>query len=293
MTHPQSPLRGIFWMVITGFCFVGVAVIVKHMGGRLPAAQSAFIRYAIGLLFLIPMIPAMRREGLSRSQFWVFMARGGVHSLGVILWFYAMGVLPVAEVSALNYATPVFVTIGAALFLSEKIALRRLVAIGVAIIGVVIILRPGFRDLQLAHISMIGTVIGFAGSYLLAKRLADQVSATMVVGMLSVTVFLGLAPFAIAVWQPPSMADLAWLFLVACFATAGHFTMTMAFAAAPIAVTQPVTFLQLVWSVLAGVVFFGDPLDGFVIFGGVLIFAAAAYIALREAQLRAKGRDQV
>ncbi|MEO0485809.1 MAG: DMT family transporter [Pseudomonadota bacterium] len=282
----QRPLYGVFWMVITGFLFVGVAAVVKHLGGRVPAAEAAFLRYLLGLVFLVPMVRPMLREGLSRQAGGLFALRGLVHSLGVITWFFAMGTLPVAEVAAMGYLTPVGVTIAAAVFLGEKLALRRMLAIAVALCGVFVILRPGIREVELAHLSMLGTTTMFAASYLLGKIMADRASPTMVVGMLSITVTIGLAPFAVAVWVTPSASDLAWLFLVAALATGGHYTMTMAFQAAPMTVTQPVTFLQLVWATLVGLLLFGEPLDSFVILGGVMILASVSYITWREAQKR-------
>ncbi|MEM8591200.1 MAG: DMT family transporter [Pseudomonadota bacterium] len=282
----QRPLLGVFWMVITGFLFVGVAAVVKHLGGRVPAAEAAFLRYVLGLVFLVPMIRPMLREGLSRWAAGMFALRGITHSLGVILWFFAMGILPVAEVAAMGYLTPIGVTIGAALFLSERLAMRRILAILVALVGVFVILRPGFREVDLAHLAMLGTTAMFASSYLLAKIMADRVSPTMVVGMLSITVTIGLAPFAAAVWVTPSATDLGWLFFVAALATAGHYTMTMAFREAPLTVTQPVTFLQLVWATLIGLLLFGEPVDSYVILGGLMIIAAVSYITFREAALR-------
>ena len=112
--------------------------------------------------------------------------------------------------------------------------------------------------------------------------MSTQGNASVVVGMLSLFVTLGLAPFAWAVWVPVTAEQLFWLFLVACFATAGHYTMTLAFAAAPLAVTQPVTFLQLIWSVALGAAFFNEAVDGWVVIGGGLIMAAVSFIAWRE-----------
>ncbi len=286
MANPNRPLTGILWMLMTGFCFVSVAGIVKHMGGRVPAAEAAFLRYVLGLVFLVPMIRPMLREGLSRWGASMFGLRGVVHALGVVTWFFAMGQLPVAEVSAMGYLTPVGVTVAAALFLGERLAMRRIAAIAIAVIGVAVILRPGFRTVELAHLAMLGTASLFAMSYLIGKIMADRVSPTMVVGMLSITVTIGLAPLAASVWVTPSLADLGWLFLVAALATAGHYTMTCAFAAAPVSVTQPVTFLQLVWSTLIGLLIFGEPVDSFVILGGAMIIAAVSYITWREAQMR-------
>jgi drug/metabolite transporter (DMT)-like permease len=135
---------------------------------------------------------------------------------------------------------------------------------------------------------MLITAIVFAGSYLTAKIMADEVKPTVVVAMLSIFVTIGLAPFAFAVWVTPSLSDLGLLFCIACFATAGHYTMTLAFAAAPVTVTQPVTFLQLIWAVLLGAVVFGEPVDIWVVFGGVLILASVTFISWREAALRKK-----
>jgi drug/metabolite transporter (DMT)-like permease len=103
--------------------------------------------------------------------------------------------------------------------------------------------------------------------------------------MLSVFVTLGLAPFAIPVWITPTGQEMAILMAVAVFATAGHYTMTLAFAAAPVMVTQPVTFLQLVWATALGVFAFGEPVDIWVIIGGTVILASVTFITWREARL--------
>jgi drug/metabolite transporter (DMT)-like permease len=275
-------------MFVTGLCFVAVTALVKHMGSSVPPAEAAFLRYILGLVFLLPMLKDVREANLTKRQWTLFGVRGLFHSGGVILWFYAMTRIPIADVTAMNYLSPVYVTIGAALFLGERLALRRIAAIVLALVGTAIILRPGFREISTGHLAMLITAIVFAGSYLTAKIMADEVKPTVVVAMLSIFVTIGLAPFAFAVWVTPSLSDLGLLFCIACFATAGHYTMTLAFAAAPVTVTQPVTFLQLIWAVLLGAVVFGEPVDIWVVFGGVLILASVTFISWREAALRKK-----
>ena len=273
-------------MFVTGLCFVAVTALVKYLGNDMPAAQSAFLRYLLGLVFLLPMLPSLRAVVFTRQSLMFFGLRGMLHSVGVILWFYAMTQISLAEVTAMNYLSPIYVTLGAALFLGEKLAMRRVFAVIVAFAGALIILRPGLREISSGHIAMIGTAILFAASYLMAKRMSGQVNASVVVGMLSITVTICLAPFAFAVWTPPSMTQLFWLFWVAAFATAGHFTMTLAFASAPVTITQPVTFLQLVWAVALGALVFGEGVDAFVVLGGVVIMASVLFITWREAVLR-------
>lgn len=293
---PPRPIAGVAWMALTGALFVAVTAIVKHLGADVPAAQAAFLRYALGLVFVIPMLRPIFNAALTARQLRLFGLRGLAHTLAVILWFYAMARLPIAEVTAMNYLSPVYVSLGAALFLGEKLPPRRLIAVLLALVGAVIILRPGLRAVETGHIAMIGTAMLFAIGYLLAKRLSGEMSAGAIVGMLSITVTIGLAPFAYAVWVPPTPVQLGWLFLVACFATAGHFTMTLAFAAAPLTVTQPVTFLQLVWAVILGAVVFGEAVDAWVVLGGAVIMASVSFITWREARARkqaAQGGPQV
>jgi drug/metabolite transporter (DMT)-like permease len=284
----SRPVVGIFWMVFTGLMFVAVTAVVKHIGSDVPAAQAAFLRYVLGLVFLLPMIKPILSAHLTRRQKKLFWVRGATHTLAVILWFFAMARIPIAEVTAMNYLSPVYVSVGAALFLGEKLPPRRLAAVIMALIGAMIILRPGMKEVEIGHIAMLGTAVFFAAGYLIAKQLSGEVSAPVVVGMLSITVTVGLAPFAAAVWVTPTLEQIGWLFLVACFATAGHYSMTLAFAAAPLTVTQPVTFLQLVWAVILGAVVFGEAADGWVIFGGAVIMASVTFITWREAIARRK-----
>ena len=279
----NQPVTGVIWMVLTGLNFVAVTAIVKHIGNDVPAAQSAFLRYFLGLVFLIPMIRPILAAHLTKRQLKLFAARGVVHTIAVILWFFAMARIPIADVTAMNYLSPVYVTLGAALVLKEALPPRRLAAVIIALVGAIVILRPGFREIDQGHIAMLGTALMFAAGYLIAKQLSGEVSAAVVVGMLSITVTIGLAPFAWAVWVPVAWSDIGWLFLVACFATAGHYTMTLAFAAAPLTVTQPVTFLQLIWAVAMGALVFNEPVDGWVVFGGAIIMASISFITWREA----------
>ena len=275
-------------MGLSGLCFIGVYVGVKYVGTRLPAAESAFLRYALGLVFLLPFVRSLWREGLPSQVIKLGIGRAVLHTFAVTLWFYAMARIPIAEVSSMGYLTPIFVTLGAVLIMGESLALRRGLAISIAIIGVLVILRPGFREVSMGHLAMLGTTLCFGISYLMAKRLTDLASADMVIALLSIGVTIGLIPLTIPVWISPTSSEVGTLFAVAIFAVAGHYSMTFAFRSAPLTVTQPVTFLQLIWAVAVGYLLFGENIDSFVVLGGAIIIGAVLYITLREAQLRKK-----
>ena len=284
--QPNKSINGALWMGLSGICFIGVYVCVKYVGTRLPAAESAFLRYVLGLVFLLPVARILWREGLSRNVIKLGIGRAFLHTFAVTFWFYAMARIPMADVSAMGYLTPVFVTLGAVFILGERLALRRGLAIVVAVLGVFVILRPGFREVSMGHVAMLGTTLCFGGSYLLAKRLTDLASPDMVVALLSVGVTIGLIPLTIPVWITPTVFEVGMLFAVAIFAVAGHYSMTFAFRSAPLTVTQPVSFLQLIWAVMVGFLLFDENIDNFVVLGAVIIIGAVFYITLREAQLK-------
>ena len=286
--QPDKPIAGALWMGLSGLCFIGVYVGVKYVGTRLPAAESAFLRYALGLVFLLPVVRSLWREGLPSQVIKLGIGRAVLHTFAVTLWFYAMARIPIAEVSSMGYLTPIFVTLGAVLIMGESLALRRGLAIAIAIIGVLVILRPGFREVSMGHLAMLGTTLCFGISYLMAKRLTDLASADMVIALLSIGVTIGLIPLTIPVWISPTSSEVGTLFAVAIFAVAGHYSMTFAFRSASLTVTQPVTFLQLIWAVAVGYLLFGENIDSFVVLGGAIIIGAVLYITLREAQLRKK-----
>ena len=283
-------LVGVGWMLLTTGLFVCVTGIVRHLGSEMPAVEAAFIRYAFGTLFMLPALRVLLVRRPAGRQMSLYAARGFVHAFGVMLWFYAMQRIPIAEVTAIGYTAPIFVTIGAAIFLGERLALRRVLAVLAAFAGAIVILRPGLHEVSSGQLAQLGASPLFAASYLMAKKFTSNEDPSVIVAMLSLFVTLTLLPMAIYSWRAPTVEELAWLALTAVFATAGHYALTRAFEAAPITVTQPVQFLQLVWATMLGMAAFGEPLDPWVLAGGGIIVASATYISHREAVLARRER---
>jgi drug/metabolite transporter (DMT)-like permease len=286
----SGTLSGILWMALAGLCFVTIAGIVRHLGPGLPAAQAAFLRFAIALVFLAPVLVTILRQGLPQGVWTPVLWRGALHTVANICWFFALARLPVAEATAIGYLNPVLVMLGGIVVFAEPSTRRRWIAFGIALAGAALVLRPGLRDLTVAHGAQVAAAVFFAASYLFAKSLSGRLPAATVVALLSLTVTVGLLPAALWVWVPVTAVQLVWLAAIAGLATAGHLAMTRAFAAAPLAATQPVTVLQLVWATLIGATVFGDPVDPFVIIGGLVIVAAITALTLSEARaLRVPG----
>lgn len=283
-TDLGRPLEGVAWMVLSTLAFVGVNGVVKYLGTDVPAAQSAFIRFAFGVVFFLPMLPQILGTGFAAPIWRLFAWRGLLHLGAVLLWFHAMARVPVAEMSAIGFLNPVLVLVIAGLLLGEGLTARRVAVVAVALLGMLIVLRPGFRAVTEGHLAQIGATICFAGAYTVAKRLSLSVPAGMVVAMMSFSVTLGLLPLALWVWVPVSLVQVLWLALVAALGTLGHYAMTRSFRAAPLAVTQPVIFVQIIWAAALGALAFGERIDPFVIAGGAIIIGAVSLNTLAEAR---------
>lgn len=281
-------LEGVLWMVATTLLFALVTAAVRYVGTSLPAPQMAFIRYGLGLFLMLPFMGGLITHWPSKKHWQFYAIRGVFHGIGVMLWFYAMAHVPMAEVTALGYLVPIFVSIGAVIFLGEVIQFRRIIAIIFAFIGALIILRPGFVEIGWGQLAQLSAGPLFACSYLIAKTVSDNASPSVIVGMLSFFCTLTLFPFAWAVWVHPSWVDLGLLFLTAILATSGHYTMTRAIKIAPLTLTQPITFLQLVWASVLGILFFQEAVDIFVLIGGGVVVSATTFIAHREAKLKSR-----
>lgn len=273
-------------MLLTGLLFACVTGVIRYLGSDMPAIQGAFIRYAIGTLMIAPLLLRNWTGIPERKTLQLYAARALIHGVAVILWFFAMARVPMAEVTALGYVVPIFVTIGAALFLGERLHLRRLFGVGAGFVGAMVIVRPGFEEVNLGQLAQLSAAPLFAASFIIAKKLTVQENSFMIVGLLSVGCTLTLLPGAILQWRSPTVEEMGWLSLSALLATTGHFTLTKAFAAAPITVTQPLSFLQLVWATAIGVLLFSEPIDPYVLLGSLIVVSAVTYISHREIQAR-------
>ena len=284
----NQSIVGILWMVITTILFVGVTATVRYLEGEVPAPQAAFLRYAIGTVLLTPSLISLVKIRPEKPLLQKFVLRGLVHSIGVTLWFYAMSVMPVAEVTAIGFLTYIFVSIGACIFLKEKLHKHRLTAILLSFVGAMIILRPGFKIIENGQIGMLMATVVLTASYLIAKIVSKERSSSEIVAMLSIFTTIFLIPTAIYSWEPLSLKAFLILAFTALIATIGHITMTQAIKAAPMVVTQPILFLQLVWASMVGLFIFSEEFDPFVILGGTIIMICVCYVSYREHKLGKK-----
>lgn len=276
------------WMIAAGLCVISVSSLVKFLGehAQYHAVQIGFVRYVWGMVLIAPVLLKAVRFRPTRREFGYLFGRGFCQYLGVAGWFYAVTTIPLADATAINYMQPIFATLLAVMLLSERISYRRVLAIVVAMIGGFIILRPGFRELQWGHWFMLFGAFTFASGALFGKRAAQTVAPDIIIVYLTVISFVGLGIPVAWVWKPMDLYSIMTLGVIAVFATLAHYCMIKSFQAAPLSVTQPMTFLQLVWSTMIGVAFFAEAIDPYVVLGAAMVVMASAYIAYREGRVK-------
>ena len=165
-----------------------------------------------------------------------------------------------------------------------------MMAILAGFVGTLIILRPGFQTIEAGSLAQLIAAFGFAGSFLFAKHMTQSASSGEILVMLTIFCTLTLLPGAIYYWREPTLLEVSWLALVAVFATAGHYAITRAIAYAPLTVTQPLSFLQLVWAIIFGYWLFDEVPDSWVIVGATIIVVAISYLTHREAVVARRRR---
>ncbi|HCL94374.1 MAG TPA: EamA/RhaT family transporter [Gammaproteobacteria bacterium] len=280
-------------MLLTGMLFVGVTVAVRYLGTSMNPVQAAFIRYCFGIVLILPLLSRAGVMSLDRDRLGFHALRGLLHGGGVILWFLAMSRIPISEVTALGFTTPIFVTLGAAVFLSERLKPYRVAAVLLGFIGALLILRPGLRVIDIGALAQLGAAPLFACSYLMAKSATRREASSMIVILLSVFCTLTLALPALMVWRTPTLEELLLLGLTALLATSGHYCMTRALEAAEVSAVQPFTFLQLVWATILGLILFDEHPDVWIWIGGAVIVASATWMAQQEVRsIRQKSKTR-
>jgi len=287
VTPPLSPtVRGMLWMVATGLLFIVLNTTMKRLAHDLDPWLVGFLRYLMGVLVILP--PALR---LGLRALWprapkLQFVRGLFHAGGMTLWFAALPMVSMAELTAIGFTGPLFICIGAVLFLKEHMTGARWAAVLVGFSGVLLVVSPwqsdGFGGVSAGVLLMLASAPVFAGSFLTAKALTRFERSDVVVLWQHLWVSLLLLPVAIAYWTMPSPAQ--WGLLVVCgvLGAAGHYCMTRAFRVADISAVQSVKFLELVWASIMGFIVFGTVPGFWTVIGGMVIFVSTLWLARRE-----------
>jgi drug/metabolite transporter (DMT)-like permease len=277
-------------MMAAGIMFVATSATVRHLSADMHFIQIAFFRSVFGI---VCMMPWLCRVGLGamRTRHSARYALRGVTSLTAMLcWFGALAVMPIADATSVSFATPIFISVAAVVFLHEPMRPHRWVGLIAGFVGTLIILRPGFVEINVGALMVLGSALFIAWSSIIVKIVGrddrpDTIALYQVVYMLP----LALVP-ALWVWRWPSAEQWFWAAMVGLLSTFAQRALTRSYLAADASAVAPFDFLRLPFATAIGFVVFLELPDLWTLGGGLVIFAASFYVGHGEAKTERRRR---
>ena len=279
------PLRAALMMILSA-CFFGLmAVAIRYASRQQHAFEIAFFRSLFGAMFALPLIVRGGRNLLVTDKLGFYVARCVIGMLGMMAGFWAIVHLPLAQAIALSYSSPLFVTIGAVLFLGEIVRLRRWSAVAAGFLGVLVIVRPDTNGVAAGALIAV-MAAALSGMTTVSIKFLSRSEPPDRIVLLTTLLWVPLSlPGAITVWRWPDAATWPWLVLSGFLGTGGHYFWTRALRLADASLLAPFSYIQLLVVTVLAWWLFGETLDGYTATGASIIIGATLYIARREAVL--------
>ncbi|WP_170550120.1 DMT family transporter [Ruegeria atlantica] len=285
MSTQNTTLRGL------GYAFAGFAVFASHdalikvLGGTYSVMQIIFFATLFSFVPMAVTILTDRTTGNFLPHHpWLVLLRSALMVSSMVCAFYSFSVLPLAEVYSLLFSFPLIVTVLSIPILGEVVRAQRWAAVGIGLIGVLIVLRPGATDITLGHLAALTAAFCSAFASVLVRKIGNQERSAVLIlyPMLLAIVAMSLAQPA--VYLPPSLLHLAMMALVGVFSVIAQHLIILAYRAAPAGVIAPSQYSQIIWATIFGMVFFGEHPDIWVAVGASIIIASGVYVVWRESR---------
>ncbi len=275
-TTPPRVGTAALWMTGAIASFSAMAVAGREVSSALDTFEIMMYRSLLGFVIVVTVLTATGRMGqVSTRDFTTQFTRNFVHFCGQNLWFFAVTVIPLAQVFALEFTSPLWVVVLSPLVLGERLTPTRAVAAMMGFIGILIIARPSPETLNIGLFAAAGAAVFFAFTNMLTKKLTRRHSVANIMFWLT---FLQLLFGAIAAGIDgdvalPDAATAPWLVVIALGGLLAHFCITNALSIAPATVVMPIDFARLPTIAVVGMILYAEPLEIWVFAGAAVIFA--------------------
>jgi drug/metabolite transporter (DMT)-like permease len=278
----SDTVRGVLWMIATLICFTLMAVAARELTHEMPTMEILVFRNAVAVLVMAPFVLGRGLVGLRTRNTKVHLFRAVVQLGGQFGWIYGIALLPLADVTALEFTIPMWTLLLAVVFLGETASRARILATVAGLIGVVVILRPGLAVVTPAALVVLAGSACYAGSGVLVKYLTRTEDATMIVFYMNLLQLPIVAIPALFVWVHPGLADLPLILAWGFSGLGAHYTMARGLRLADITLIFPLDFLRLPLIAIVGWMLYAEALDPWTALGAVIIFAGNYYSVRHE-----------
>lgn len=277
-------------MVISAVSFAAAHAGVRELSEDIHPFATAFYRNIFGILLLLPWLVRDKFTALKTNCFKLHILRGGLNSGFMLGFFFALGLIPIAEATALNFTAPLFVTLLAVIILKERVGWRRWLALFFGFASTLVILQPGVQVMSIGAFLVLFASLAWAGSTITLKKLSKSesslTSTVYLVIILTPVTFVASFPYL----HLPTIEQTIWLVEVAATSTIAQYFLSESLKQADANVVVPFDFSRLIWAAVFGFILFGEIPTVWVWLGGILIFASAVYITHRENRIKKSDR---
>jgi drug/metabolite transporter (DMT)-like permease len=273
LTGGRPALRAAAWMIASIASFVLMTVAARQLTGHMGTSEILFLRSLVALAILLALRPRLGAGAFATRRLPLHVARNLVHFCGQYAWVWGIAITPLAVVTAIEFTTPVWAALLAALLLGERLSPPRWTAIASGAIGILVIAHPGTSAFGRGALIVLAGAFCFAAAVLLVKILLRTDRVTAVVFYMSlIQLPIGLAG-ALFAWTRPEPSDLPFILAMGVTSLTAHYSMGRALSLGDASFVLPIDFLRLPFIALVALAMYGERIDGWTIFGAVLICA--------------------
>jgi drug/metabolite transporter (DMT)-like permease len=291
MTQTHRPLAAALWMTGAIAAFTAMAVATRQIKGVHDTFEILAFRSMIGWLIVIMVAAGLGKlRSVRRDRLGSHVLRNLCHFTGQSLWFYAITIIPLAQVFALEFTSPIWVILLAPVFLGERLTRAKLIAAGLGFAGTLVVAQPDFGRIDPGVLAAAAAAFFFAATSLMTKALTRGEAIvsilfwlTLMQAVLGSAAMLALGPVTL-----PTLATFPWLCLIGVAGITAHLCLTTALSLAPASVVVPVDFVRLPIIALVGATFYSEPIEPTLFLGAGLIFLGI-WLTLRSGTSRPQG----
>ena len=275
----------IFLIIISIIFGTLMGTFIKLAQEELNVFTTGFLRFFFGFLIITPYILKTKFKVFNTTNLKIHILRSALNLPAMLLGFAALAMLPLEKMTAIHFIVPIIVTILAVIFLKEKIYLYRSIALVMGFLGMLIILRPGIIDISIGiYMALISSLI-WSVVIILTKKVSKDDSAITILSHQYVYMSLFSFPLVIYFWDQPNLKTIIFILCAAISGTILHIALNHAYKLVDVTMTQPYSFLGLIFSSIIGYFVFSDKPDFYTWLGASVIFCGVLLISYRELQL--------
>lgn len=260
------------WLAGSLSSFSLLAVGARELSGEISIFQSLFSRSVIGVVYISLILYFSKQKfNIHTDKLKLHFSRNIFHFVGQYGWFVGIGLLPLAEVFALEFTAPIWTLIIAGIFLREKITSRKLIAVIFGLLGVLVITKPGIEVVDVASFIVLGAAVCFAVTLVCTKSLSSSESPVLILFYMSlIQLPIGFV-LAISTWTWPTLQQWFWLVIIGFTALSAHYCLSKAMQYAEVSMVVTVDFLRLPLIALVGVALYAEEFEISLLLGGLLM----------------------